>query len=193
MTRTLLCFALAVHLQAQTPLARELPNIRRVYVDRLTGDNTAAHLRDLIIASLQATNLFILTESEKNADAVLRGGGEDLVFTDQFQTSDNINARLQASTGVGGSSKTTRSEADRSRYSGITIGEHESTNIKERKHEAFATVRLVNKEGDVIWSTTQESQGAKFRSASADVAEKIAKQLVRDAKLPATNCVVPIG
>jgi hypothetical protein len=51
---------------------------------------------------------------------------------------------------------------------------------KERKHEALATVRLVNKEGDVIWSTTQESNGAKFHGASADVAEKIARQLAAD-------------
>ena len=60
------------------------------------------------------------------------------------------------------------------------VGESESTHIRERKHEALATVRLVNKEGDVIWSTTQESNGAKFRGASADVADKITRQLVSD-------------
>ena len=60
------------------------------------------------------------------------------------------------------------------------VGENESTNIKERKHEAMATVRLVNKDGDVMWSTTQESNGAKFRGASADVADKITKQLAVD-------------
>ena len=59
-------------------------------------------------------------------------------------------------------------------------GEHESTDIKERKHEALATVRLVNKDGDVLWSTTQESNGAKFRGASADVADKITRQLMAD-------------
>ena len=55
-----------------------------------------------------------------------------------------------------------------------------STNIKERRHEAMATVRLVNKDGDVIWSTTQESTGARFRGASADVADKITRQLLAD-------------
>jgi hypothetical protein len=34
----------------------------------------------------------------------------------------------------------------------------------------------------VIWTTTQESKGAKFKGASADVAEKIVKQLARDAE-----------
>jgi hypothetical protein len=63
---------------------------------------------------------------------------------------------------------------------GVTVGEHESTHIAERKHEAVASVRLVNKDGDVIWSTTQESLGAKFRGASADVAYKVTKQLLAD-------------
>ena len=44
----------------------------------------------------------------------------------------------------------------------------------------MAAVRLVNKDGDVIWFTTQESLGAKFRGASADVAEKITAKLKED-------------
>jgi hypothetical protein len=38
----------------------------------------------------------------------------------------------------------------------------------------------VNKDGDVIWSTTQESFGAKFRGASADVTDKITIKLKDD-------------
>ena len=49
-----------------------------------------------------------------------------------------------------------------------------------RRHEAVAAVRLVGKDGDVIWSTTQESLGAKFRGASVDVAEKITAKLKED-------------
>jgi hypothetical protein len=60
------------------------------------------------------------------------------------------------------------------------LGENESSSVKERKHEAMASVRLVNKEGDVVWSTTQESTGAKFRGATADVADKITRQLLGD-------------
>ena len=63
---------------------------------------------------------------------------------------------------------------------GFGVGENESSHIEERKHEAVAAVRLVNKEGDVIWSTTQESQGGKFRRASTDVADRITKKLIED-------------
>jgi hypothetical protein len=41
-------------------------------------------------------------------------------------------------------------------------------------------VRLVSPDGDVVWSTTQESKGAKYKGATADVAEKVVKQLLRD-------------
>jgi hypothetical protein len=32
----------------------------------------------------------------------------------------------------------------------------------------------------VIWSTTQESMGGKFRGSSADVADKVTRKLVED-------------
>jgi hypothetical protein len=67
-----------------------------------------------------------------------------------------------------------------SRSLNLGVGDNESSNIKQRMHEALATVRLVNKDGDVVWSTTQESTGAKFRGASADVADRITRQLVSD-------------
>jgi len=43
-------------------------------------------------------------------------------------------------------------------------------------------LRLVNKDGDVIWSMTQESLGGKFLGAAADVADKIAKKLAADVR-----------
>ena len=69
----------------------------------------------------------------------------------------------------------------------MTIGENSSRRSEERKHEAIATVRLVGKSGDVIWSATAESLGGKFLGASADVADKIAKRLVADFKAAKTH------
>lgn len=155
----------------------QILGIRRVYVDRFGGGDTAAQLRDMIISSLQATGLFVITENEEKADAYLRGSAEDLVFTDTFSSSDSINAR----TSIGAGSNPDRSASDRrSRYGSASIGQNESIRTAERRHEASASVRLVSRNGDVLWSTTQESTGAKFRGASADVADKIARQLARD-------------
>ena len=176
--RTLILFVLllcAGRARAQEDLSKQLLSIKRIYVDRLTGGETAAQMRDLIIASLHGSKLYVLTENSERADAVLHGAAEDLIYTDQFASSDSVDLR----TGVGTGSRSTRTSAG-ARSISAGVGDKESTDIHERKHEALATVRLVNKDGDVIWSTTQESNGAKFRGASADVADKITRQLTAD-------------
>jgi hypothetical protein len=171
--------------RAEEDLLPQLLTVKRVYVDKLTGGETAAQMRDLIIASLQNSKLFILTENIDRADAFVHGAAEDLIYTDDFESSDSIDLRSGASSSNHESSYRTGPNSQspgngQSRSVTLGAGEHDSTNIKERKHEALATVRLVNKDGDVIWSTTQESNGAKFRGASADVAEKITHQLATE-------------
>ncbi len=169
------CLACVVQAQEPDQLALQLRALKRVYVDKFGGGEGAAQIRDMLIASLQGARLFVITENPERADAVLRGSGEDLVFTDLFQTSDGINARTNLGVGKGSSTK------GRDYLSlGGGVGDNEQSRIQERKHEASASVRIVNRDGDVIWSTTQESQGAKFRSASADVADKITRQLAQE-------------
>ena len=154
---------------------RQLLTIRRVYVDRLTGGETAAQMRDILISSLEGAKLFILTENQERADAVLRGASEDLVFTEVHTSSDGINAHANLGVRTGGSTRTSRGDT-----AGVGVGENESDHSAERRHEAIAAVRLVNKDGDVIWSTTEESLGAKFHGASVDVADKITARLKED-------------
>jgi hypothetical protein len=158
------------------PGSTVLLDVHRVYVDRLTGGTTAEQLRDLIISALNGAGLFVITESEERADAVLRGAAEDLVYTDKFISNEHVGTRTSA----GERSRTTSSATRGGLYGSIGIDDSDSTHIEERKHEAMATVRLVRKDGDVIWSTIQESRGAKFQGASADVAGKIARQLAAD-------------
>src|SRR6202163_3504426 len=79
--------------RAEDDLSSQLLTIKRVYVDRLTGGETAAQMRDLIITGLQGAKLFILTENQERADMFLRGAAEDLIFTDAFSASEGINIR----------------------------------------------------------------------------------------------------
>jgi hypothetical protein len=154
-----------------------LAEVKRVYVERLEGGETAGPMRELIIASLHSARLFVLTEDPARADAVLRGAAEDLIYVDQFQASEGVDMRV----GLGAGTRSARAGANlAARALAVSIGDDESVNIRERKHEAMAAVRLVNRAGDVIWSTTQESAGGKFRGAGADVAEKIARRLAED-------------
>src|SRR5438552_6828802 len=100
----LVAWLFSAALNAQDDLARQLLSIKRIYVDRLTGGETAAQMRDLIIASLHGSKLYILTENLERADAVLHGAAEDLIFTDQFQSSDSVDLR----TGVSAGSRSSR-------------------------------------------------------------------------------------
>src|SRR5580765_1152620 len=147
---------LLVGMLAQAPddVLTQMGGVKRVFVDRLTGGETAAQMRDLLISSLQGSKLFVVTENTERADAFLRGAAEDLVYTDNFQSSEGVSARAGESersansSGTrfnGGGGSVSRSAG---RSLSLGVGETESTNIKERKHEAMATVRLVNKDGD---------------------------------------------
>ena len=177
MTRLLVLFFAAIALSPaiEPSEADQLLCIKRVFVDKLDGDETALQMRDMIISALQQTHLFVITENQERADAFLRGSSEDLVFNESHSSSDGVNAHMQASNGSsaykGGSFN---------KSLGASLGESESSHSVERRHEASAAIRLVNKDGDVIWSTTQESQGSKFRGSMADVADKVTRQLTDD-------------
>ena len=180
--------------QVELEALEQLLTVHRVYIDRLSGGETATQMRDMIAASLQNAKLFVITENQDRADAILRGSAEDLVFSDTHTSSDGVHASANfgfsdgnstnessSSGGVGINGRSSSSQRDqRSQHSGMSIGDSESSHSVERKHEAVAAVRLVSKDGDVIWSTTQESLGGKFRGSSADVADKITRKLLED-------------
>lgn len=165
-----LCLLLVQDPAAAAPA---LGTVKRVHVDKLTPGEGSEQIRDQLLSALAATGLFVMTENPDRADAFLRGGAEDRVFQETFDFRDGVDGRAQIGTGTTGRNSSRRS-------AGISVGEDESARQTERKHEAVAAVRLVNKDGDVIWSTLQESAGTKFRVASVDLVRKIVDQLKQD-------------
>jgi hypothetical protein len=127
----------------------------------------------MLIGSLQRTGLFLMTESEERADAFLRGSAEDLIFMEIHRQRDGIQVRGSVS-----ASERENSESEFS-SSSFGVGDTDESYRRERRHEAMAAVRLVLRNGDVIWSCTQESAGAKYRGPAADVAEKVARELAK--------------
>ena len=151
---------------------RKLVSVRTVYVDELNGADGSVQIRDMIIGSLHRARLFVITEDQEKADAYLRGTAEDLIYSESLSQRQGLNVR-------GSASRSQRDSGDSKYNSGsFGIGETDSTLRRERKHEAIAAVRLVLRNGEVIWSTVQESAGAKYRGAAADVAEKVAGELL---------------
>src|SRR6204780_5738267 len=80
-------------MRGEEDLSPQLLTVKRVYVDKLTGGETAAQMRDLIITALQNSKLFVLTENPDRADAFVRGAAEDLIYTDDFESTDSVDIR----------------------------------------------------------------------------------------------------
>ncbi|HXE05012.1 MAG TPA: hypothetical protein VN579_03425 [Bryobacteraceae bacterium] len=181
------CFLLLLSVAASAaaiepePAAPALLRVRRIYVEQLGGGAQSDQLRDMIIAALQNAKIFLLTDNPDRADAILRGSADDRVFNEDHTSSDSVGIR--ASVGAGNTDRVTSAGTSTSRLNASSgISDSESSHVVERHHEASASLRLVDSDGDVLWSTTQESGGGKFRGAMADVADKVARQLADDTR-----------
>jgi hypothetical protein len=178
MTCCLCVPAAAVERQTSVP---PLAKIHRIFIDQLGGGPTSDQMRDMLIAALQNSGLFVITENADRADASLKGSSDDKIFVEEHHSTDSIGFHANEGSGSrSGASLGTSSSSTQN--TGAGISESETSNIQERRHEAGASVRLVDAEGDVIWSTTQESNGGKFRGAMADVADKIARRLTEETR-----------
>ena len=175
----LACAACAQAIESNAAAAR-LARVRRVYVEPLSGGAIAAQIRDMLIAAVENSGFYTLTEDPASADATLRGSADDQIFTESHSTTDSIGVTSHA--GRNSSSRNNTSSVSSGGNASVGVTQHESSHIQERRHEAAVSVRLVDREGDVIWSTTQESSGGKFRGAMADVADKVARNLIEQTR-----------
>jgi len=163
-----------------------LLKVKRIYVESFGDDVISKEMQSMIVSSLVETKRFKVTENRERADAILKGVALE-------KTSQELHAYGE-STAVGGASGGSHGEISGSvvngngSISGSSSGgfaaHHAATSDSsvntETINEARVAIRLVNPDGDVMWTSTQESKGAKYKGASADVAEKCVKQLLHD-------------
>jgi len=152
----------------------KLLTVRRIYVESFGEDKIAKVLQSMIINALTESKQFIVTENREKADSVLKGTAIQRTSQELHSTSEGTSVAT-----VGGAASATRT-AGSAVIGGLGLGTADSSTSTETIDYAAVSVRLVASDGDTIWSTTQESRGAKFKGAGADVADKIVKQLVRD-------------
>lgn len=139
-------------------IAAKLLQVKRIYIESLGSDPASRQLQALLIDSLTATKRFIVTENKAKADAVIEGVGTEKSSQEMHSTKEGTLV------GSGGG------------LAGIS----DSSASTETITSAHLTVRMVSPDGDVIWSTEKESTGGKYKGASADVADEVVKQLLRD-------------
>lgn len=171
-----------------------LLKVKRIYVDSFGEDIISKELQSMIVSSLTASKRFKVTENREKADGILKGVALE-------KTSQEIHAYGEGTSvgSAGGGAHSEVSGANGS-YSGSSsggfiahhMGTSDSSLNTETINEARIAVRLVNSDGDVIWTSTQESKGAKYKGSSADVADRCIKQLLHDVeKLENAKGAVP--
>lgn len=167
-------------------LNAKLLTITRIYVDDFGSDATAKQIQAMVVNSITESKRFIITENKEKADAILKGTA--LEKTSQEFHSLNDSAAVASSHGshhgeVSGSfvnGTGSVSGSSHGYHAANAVAADDSTTSTETINDARVAVRLVAADGDVIWSTTKESRGAKYKGASADVADKVVKQLMLD-------------
>jgi hypothetical protein len=171
-------------------LTLKLLNAKRVFVESFGDDAVSKALTAIVLDAIRTSKRFIVTENRERADLILKG-------TALEKTSQELHA-LGSATSVagasGGHSSNVSGSATRvgnvgsASVSGSSAGGfiahaagiEDSQASTETIQDARLSVRLVVPDGDVVWSNTQESHGAKFKGATADVADKVVKELVRE-------------
>lgn len=151
-----------------------LLKVKRIYVDSFGDDIISKELQSMIVSALVESKRFKVTENRDKADAILKGVALE-------KTSQEVHA-YGDSTAVG-SAAGSHDRTGGSSHGGFVAqhaGISDSSLNTETINEARVAVRLVNQDGDVIWTSTQESKGAKYKGSSADAADKCVKQLLRD-------------
>jgi hypothetical protein len=164
----------------------KLLNVTRIYIDDFGSDPAAKQIQAMVINSLSESKRFIITENKERADAVLRGTALEKSSQEFHSLSDKAAAAVSSGGHhgeVNGSFANGTGSVSGSSHgysAGSAIAADDSTASTETINDARVAVRLVAADGDVIWTCTQESKGAKYKGASADVADKVVKQLLRD-------------
>jgi hypothetical protein len=170
--------------------SRALLKVKRIYVDNFGDDIISKELQSMIVSSLVATKQFKVTENRERADAIFKGVA--LENTSQEVHAYGEGTSVGAASGGGHSQISggggTVSGSSSGGFVSRHMGTEDSSVNTETIHEARIAVRLVSPDGDVIWTSRQDSKGAKYKCASADVADSCVKQLLHDIeKLKGSN------
>jgi hypothetical protein len=149
----------------------ELVKVKRIYIASFGDDPQAKQIEAMVAAALAESKRFIVTENKDKADAILQGAGNEKTSQELHSYTDKT-----AAGGFAGASSVSYGSGSGA-IAGHSAAIEDSGTSTETVDRASVAVRLVDRDGDVIWSTKQDSHGAKYKSATADVADKIVKQL----------------
>jgi len=167
---------IASRLEAE--LTGKLLRAKRVYLDSFGEDPVNKALQAMVLDALRASKRFIVTEDKEKADLILKGAA--LEKTTQEAHALGSGTSVAGAAGGHSASVAGVSGSSSGGFVARQLGVEDSQASVETLNDARVAVRLVSNDGDVVWSTTQESKGAKYKGAMADAADKVVRQLLRD-------------
>jgi hypothetical protein len=155
-----------------------LLQVKRVCVQNFGDDALGVQAREMVIARLFESKRFSLTENCEKAEFVLKGAvteRNDRAFREESEgVGFGVSAGASDSSGAGVNRTGTSASAS---ARGDT---RETLASSETKQHAAVTMRLVDKDGEILWAASLESTGGKTKGAIGDAAERAVRKFLRD-------------
>lgn len=151
--------------------AAGLLSLKRLCVEKFSGESTeGTRARELAIASLFASKRFSLHENCAKAEAILKGS----VSLEREHRVRSESEGIDFSASASGSGDSGRSAA------AAKGGTSERLFSAETGSQASVTLRIVDKDGEILWAHTEESRAGKVKSSLAQAVDHAVKQLLRE-------------
>jgi len=155
-----------------------LLEIKYICVERFGNDPLGVQAQEMVIARLFEAKRFRLTENCEKADFLLKGS-----ITERSDRTTRSESEGLGFTSAGSARVTTGSGQNRESTAASSTArgnDYESLSSSEVKVQAAVTLRVVDREGEILWAASLESTGGKSKGAIADAAERAVKRLLRD-------------
>ncbi|HVA62465.1 MAG TPA: hypothetical protein VNF74_01975 [Terriglobales bacterium] len=155
-----------------------LAAVKRIYVGDFGHDAESKQAQAMLIAALVRGGRFIVTVDKDRADAVITGTAIE-------KTSHELHAMGEGtSVGTAAGAAAVDGDAGSAVIAAQHLGASDSSVDTETDQHAAVSVSLVARNGDVLWSDTEESTGGKYEGATASAVDACAKKLLGDARGP---------
>jgi hypothetical protein len=152
-----------------------LLTVRRLCIGQFAGEESdAAVAKEIAIASLYASKKFVITEKCDGADAVLKGA---LIEKSGFKAQSEGEGTSFA--GASGSARGSVVGA-LAEFGALGLGGSEKLSSAETRRHASVSLRLVDKDGEVLWAHSFDSPGGKSKGALADAVDRTIRSLIRE-------------
>jgi len=155
-----------------------LAEIKYICVERFGNDPLGVQAQEMVIARLFEAKRFRLTENCEKADFILKGS-----ITERSDRTTRSESEGLGFTASGSARVTTGSGQNRESTAASSAArgnDYESLSSSEVKVQAAVTLRVVDREGEILWAASLESTGGKTKGAIGDAAERAVKRLLRD-------------